>query len=362
MKIFFYDKKYVEFNLLNDIDLPMIDCQNYHKEYSNLNIYKCFNEKNNLIPKLIEEVIATYKNLTDWGQSWWQDIENYELHYEFDREFISTIDNGTVIYPELLNKVKTVIWRDIKSRKSSRCIIFSREGYVKFYKDSKKNGINYEFSYNVLSDGFKFKGNINGEDLTINDNKYFTEIKTKQSKIVQTKENSLKYIDYVSPIIDNFSVSMNIWMNELNEIEKCNIFFKTHKGNGKINGMYILKLNPSNMDKCLIKFIGRKRNFDFTINLFEANEISKFEGKITIEMINEIVNKVIPIINKKEEFPKNQIIFEDLDILTQEKQIINFLKQLKDEIPLPLLKERVEEFAFKSEQGKKLYYNIQKEK
>ena len=79
LKLFFYDKKNIEINLLNDLDLSTIDCQNYHKEDSNLNIYNCFNEKNKLIPKLIEEVISAEKKLTDWRQSWWQELENHEF-------------------------------------------------------------------------------------------------------------------------------------------------------------------------------------------------------------------------------------------------------------------------------------------
>lgn len=360
LKIFFYDKKNIEINLLNDLDLSTIDCQNYHKEDSNLNIYNCFNEKNKLIPKLIEEVISAEKKLTDWRQSWWQELENHELHYEFDRELINEIDNGTVTYPELFSKFKTLIWRNIASKNATRFIAFSRTGDIAFSKTLKKDGSNYEFSYNVMKDGFKLR--VNGEDLIVDDNKYFTNIRTRQVNILQGKENKRKFITYVSPIINNFSIAMDIWINESNEIEKCNIDFRTHKGNGKINGIYILRLNPSNIDKCSIRFVSRKGNIGFITNLFGIDEVSKFEGKITFEMINEFVNKVISFINKKEGLIKNQIVFNEFDVVTQKKQIINFLKQLKDEIPLPILQERIDKIVSKNEQEKKLSYKIRKEK
>lgn len=360
LKIFFYDKKNIEINLLNDLDLSTIDCQNYHKADSNLKIYNCSNEKNILIPKLIEEVISAEKKLTDWRQSWWQDLENHELHYNFDRELINAIDNGTVTYPELFSKFKTLIWRNIASKNATRFIAFSRTGDIAFSKTLKKDGSNYEFSYNVMKDGFKLR--VNGEDLIVDDNKYFTNIRTKQVNILQGKENKRKFITYVSPIINNFSIAMDIWVNESNEIEKCNIDFRTHKGNGKINGIYILRLNPSNIDKCSIRFVSRKGNIDFITNLFGIDEVSKFEGKITFEMINEFVNKVISFINKKEGLIKNQIVFNEFDVVTQKKQIINFLKQLKDEIPLPILQERIDKIVSKNEQEKKLSYKIRKEK
>ena len=359
LKLFFYDKKNIEINLLNDLDLSMIDCQNYHKEDGNLNIYKCFNEQNNLIPKLIEEVISAEKKLTDWRQSWWQDLENHELHYNFDRELVNAIDNGTVTYPELFSKFKTLIWRNIASKNATRFIAFSRTGDIAFSKTLKKDGSNYELSYNVMNEGFKLR--VNGKDLIVDDNKYFTNIRTKQVNILQGKENKRKFITYVSPIIDNFSIAMDIWVNESNEIEKCNIDFRTHKGNGRINGIHILRLNSSSIDSCSLKFVSRKGNTDFKTDLFGVDEVSKFEVKITFEMINEIIGKVISIINKKEDFSKNQIIFNDFDILTQEKQIINFLKQLKEEIPLPILQERIDKIVSKNEQEKKMSYKIRKE-
>lgn len=359
LKTFFYDKKNIEINLLNDLDLSTIDCQNYHKADSNLNIYNFSNERNKSIPKLIEEVIGAEKKLTDWRQSWWQELENHELHYAFDRELINAIDNGTVTYPELFSKFKTLIWRNIASKNATRFIAFSRTGDIAFSKTLKKDGSNYEFSYNVMKDGFKLR--VNGEDLIVDDNKYFTNIRTRQVNILQGKENKRKFITYVSSIVDDFSIHSDVWINEENEIEKCNIYFRTHKGNGKINGIYILKLDSSSIENCSLKFVSRKGNSVFLNNIFELDEFSNFEGKITFETINEIISKVISIINKKEEFSKNQIIFNDFDILTQEKQIINFLKQLKDEIPLPILQERIDKIVSKNEQEKKMSYKIRKE-
>lgn len=373
LKLYFFDKENIEINLINNIDLSKVNSYKYHQKVydENLITYTCTNKKNNvLIPKLVEEVNRTEKYLTDWGQSWWQDIDDYELHYDFDSELISEIDKGSITLPELFSKVETLLWTSINSAKSSRSITFSRNGNVEFSKSSHywKNGIDYEFTYNILSDNFHLKSIIrNGskkESLDIDENSYFTNIKTNQLNVLHSKEGKRKRINYTSPVIDNSSIAIELWTDEQNEIESCYVDFRTHKNNGKINGLYALRIAPQRYyDKFSIRFISRKgdRYRDFSEEISKSDEellSTIVDGKITIELINELIRKVIPIINNRANSYKKQSISTMnetiISNLTNSKtKAINFVKQIKGEIPLPHLQENLEKFIIEHDINKK---------
>lgn len=364
LKLYFFDKENIEIHLINNIDLSKINFYKYHKKIydENLTTYICSNKRNNLlIPKLIEEVSKTEKCLTDWRQSWWQSIGDDELHYLFDLELMNAIDKGTVTLPELFNKVETLLWTKIDSAKSTRSIIFSRNGQIEFSKNSRdlKNGIDYEFIYNILSDSFNLKSksrtDLKKTTLDIEENSYFTNIKTSQLNILRSKENKRKKINYISPVIENSSISMELWTDEQNEIESCYVDFRTHKSNGKINGLYALRIAPQRYyDSFSIRFISRKgsryRDFSGEISENEEELISTIvDGKITIELIDELIRKVIPIVNNRANNYKKQSIStmnETIisDFIDSEIQAINFVKQIKGEIPLPHLQENLEKF------------------
>lgn len=373
LKLYFFDKENIEINLINNIDLSKINSFKYHKRVydKNLTTYTCTNKRNNsLIPKLVEEVSRTEKSLTDWGQSWWQSIGSHELYYDFDLELMSEIDKGTITLPELFSKVETLLWTKINSAKSSRSISFSRNGNIKFSKNSHdwENGIDYEFAYNILSNSFSLKSKSHKDSkkqsLDIDENSYFTNIKTEQLNILHFKEGKRKRINYTTPVVDNSSIAIELWTDEQDEIKNCYVDFRTHKNNGKINGLYALRITPQRYyDKISIRFISRKgnryRDFSEAISKNEEELFSTIvDGKLTIELIDELIRKVIPIVNNKANIYKKQSIStmnETIisNLMDSETQAINFVKQIKGEIPLPHLQENLENFIVEHDKSKK---------
>ncbi len=372
LKLYFFDKEKIEINLINNIDLSKINPYKYHKRVydENLTTYTCTNKKNNLlIPKLVEEIISTEKNLTDWGQSWRQIYGKHELYYDFDLELMNEIKNGTVTLPELFSKVETMIWTNINSGKSSRSISFSKNGIIDFTKNSHdlKNGVDYEFSYNILNNNFNMKSksrkNSKKELLEINEDSFFTNIKINQINILHSKETKRKRINYTSPIIHNSSIAVELLINEENEIERCYVDFRTHKNNGKINGLYALRIAPERyFDKFSMRFISRKgyRYSDFSEEILKNEEelfSAIIDGNLTVELIDELIRKVIPIINKKSIIynkqpisPINEKLISNL--IGSETKAFNFVKQIKGEIPLPHLQENLEEFISEHDNNK----------
>lgn len=368
LKLYFYDKENIEINLINDIDLSKIDSSKYRKNVydENLTTYICTNKTNNiLIPRLIEEINGTEKCLVDWKQSWWQKFDDYELDSEFDEELLEEVNRGDISLPEMFTKVKKMSWIDINSTKSSRSISFSRNGKIEFLKKPHyhKNGSEYKFTYNILNDGFNLKTKNNeSEFLEIDENPYFTNIKTNKLNILNSKDDKRKKITYFGPVIDKSSTIVEMWTNEQNEIENCYIDFRTHKSNGKINGLYALRITPQKYySRISIRFISRKGNrfVDFSDEISNDDEelfSTIVNGKVTIELIDELVRRVIPIINKKAtNYKKQSLSTMNETIITNltdsEEQAINFVKQIVDEIPLPHLQNNLKKFV--SEQSKK---------
>ena len=370
LKLYFYDKEAIEINLINNIDLSKINPYKYKKSVydEKLTTYTCENQRNNeLIPKLCDEVSKTEKKLTDWGQCWQQSLDNHELYWDFDDQIMREINYETITLPELFSKVATVSWIGISSLKSSRNINFSRNGHIKFTKNSHdwEKGLNYTFIYNVLNDDFKLETNRGQKSkfLEIDENQYWTIIKTKQLNVFLSKENNRKRINYTTPVVDNSSIAVELWTNEQNEIENCYVDFRTHKNNGKVNGLYALRISPQNYyDKFSIRFISRKgyRYDDFSESISDTDDelfSTIVDGKLTPEIIDELIRKIIPIINKRAtEYKKKTISEENHAIISNsinaELQAINFIKEIKGEIPLPHLYESLEKFIIKNSKDK----------
>ena len=374
LKLLFFDKENLEIRVINnDIDLSQINHYDYQKRVHDDNSisYKCLNKRtNSIISQLIEEIVGTHKTLIDWGQSWWEKITGASnIRDVFDKELIDEINKRIATIPEIFSKFENIIWSGIESKKSSRNITFSRNGYIEFSKKSRndKNGIDYNISYNILSDGFNLKSisrrNKQAESLEIDENPYYTNIKTGNTNYMHLKDKKIKKIDYISPIIDNSSIYIELWTNDQNEITKCNVDFRTHKDNGKINGFYALRINPQQYyDKISIRFISRKgtRERDFSDKIENLEELfsTTIDGQATATAIDELIMKVIIIINNRASDNKRQSISSMNDgiissIMNTEKEVINFVKQIKGEIPLPHLQANLEKFVNEHDKNKK---------
>ena len=367
LKLYFYDKENLVINFNNNIDLSKAN-DKFKKLDEDSNIYIISNKNNYiLIPKLVNEINTTEKELTNWGLYWRQYLKDKDLLYHFDEELINEIYNENISLEELFMKVETIIWEEIKSKKATRNITFSRNGDIFFTKLTNRfdNQINYEFFYNVMSNNFNLKISDNkrfiNNTLEIDENSNYTRIKTKYLNIIDSKDNNHKTIDYTSPIIDNSSISVVIRINEQNEIEYCYIDFRTHKNDGRIKGLYALRISSQRyFDNFSLRFINRKgyKDKDFKEDIFKNDEkvfTSIIDENITIELIDELIRKIIPIVNNHANINNKQTIslkHENAisNMINEKVQAINYVKNIKGEIPLPKLQSNLEKFI--SENGK----------
>jgi len=374
--LYFYDKENIEIELVNNVDLSEHNCFKYKKKVydENLTTYIYSNKKNNiLISSLINEITQTEKNLLDWKQNWTQKFElsSYpNLDCEFDAGLIKEYENGTVTLNEFFNKSNSLSWLGIDSNKSTRKIKFDRTGYIFFEKNSKSiNGIHYNFEYSILNNDFKLKkfGWRNEKPLEVDvNNYYYTDIKFNNLSILHHKGTNRKIIKYISPIINSSSVEVELTLED-NQIEKCYVDFRTHKGNGKVNGLYALRIVPF-YNKCTLNFISRDgyRDGDISQKFAETNEelySSIFNDNLTLEKIDEIIKQILPIINKRAVTTSKKILDDKnalviSNIMDIESQAFDFIKQIKGEIPLPSLQQRLE--AFVTENDIRKNYNKQK--
>ena len=138
LKILFYNKKYLELHLSNNIDLSVFNSIKYDKGRNNT--YVCKNGLNNiLISALVDEMCEAETILTNWGESWVQKVGNGDIRSDSTSNDITSSDvyDNEASLPELFSKFDTISWLDIDSLKASRSIIFSRNGNVEFFKEPK---------------------------------------------------------------------------------------------------------------------------------------------------------------------------------------------------------------------------------
>lgn len=294
-----------------------------------------------------------------------------DLNYEFDRQLMEEYDNGTISLPELFFKAEYLSWVGINSHHSRREICFSRSGRVTFSKDSKNSsGLNYEFDYSLLNNNFRFNTYaFNQRPIEINGNSYFTNIQSGNIDVLYIKENKRKKIKYTSPIVNRSSIAMELWYNEKNQLERCYIDFRTHKGNNKINGLYELRIVPGYFSRFSLNYTSRDgyKGVDF-VHLLPTNLFCAIiPGELTIQLVDQIINESISIINHMARVKHKQTITSQGDCIAStiadiEKQSIEIIKQIKGEIPLPHLQEIIEKFIqennkIKNEEKKRVLKN-----
>ena len=364
LKLYFYDKENIEIRLFNNTDLSKFNCIKYRKKIydENLTTYTTSNkEKNQLISKLIDEISETKKRLKDEGFHWNEDFDSKETYYYFDRELIEEIEIRRMSFPELFSKVEKYSLINIFSPKAHMDICFSRNGQIGYSRHSydRENGIDSTVSYNVLNDSFNLYGkkayDKRKEGTQIHNDSYSTIIKTNGLNIYHYKEDNVKRYIYTTPIENNSSISVEMWTDEQNEIKSCYIDFRTHKSNGKVNGFFALRIAPARYDDTFsLRFISRKGNRygDFTEEIFNKEEelySNIIEGKLTYELIDELIEKVIPIINKRASiYNKQPILINNTspisNLIEAEANTISLIKEIKNESSLQHLEESLDTF------------------
>lgn len=371
LKQFFSDKESIEIRLHNPVDLSEHNHE-YHKNIRSefLTTYTCLNRNAGIRQKLINEIEETEKSLTDLGLSWIECVDFRALENIYDKELYEEIRKGTASRSDMFNRLEELTWYGIQSKKANRKITFNRDGLIYFEKFSENydKGINYTFNYNISRNGFllnSWRGpkRYNQDVLFIDSDSISTTIKTNQISALCVRDTNEKRINYVSPIVNNSSISVEIWINGENKIERCYIDFRTHKKCGRINGIYILRLVPSRIfNNFEIRFIGRdgSRGDDYS-DIVKAASPELYDavtrGNIDPVVISALAEVVVSVIN---EAPDKDILSLDTNIaslvgnvMPEYKKAVDFVKQIEDEIPLPYLHEClrnfIEEFAPKTD-------------
>ena len=328
--LYCYERENIYINLINKIDLSNYNGVKYKREYHymSMDTYCCSNKKyNEIIPVLLKEIKTCEDTLVSLKQTWWQKLQHTSLgnlHYLFDDEYL--VDRDIPI-DEMFNKVDTVTWSNINSKTSEREITFDVDGDVSFSKRSKNpNGSSYSFDYNVLREGFKLRS---GEFSLLN-SKNDVEVRNSNLEISKDKEEDKVSIKYISPVVNNCSLFVQALIKD-NLVEKCYVDYRVHKTNGKIKRMYLL----------------REKEGDYTVNYrTKKGDVSRiysgsiFEGK-DIESVDSLMNKTTDVVSYIDE---NAFPYTTLSYLINSVDVIDMLKNIKGEIPLPYLQEQIENF------------------
>lgn len=352
--LYCYERKNIYIKLMNKIDLSKYNGLKYNREYllPNISTYVCSNNKyNTLIPLLLKEIKSCEDTLVSWKQTWRQSLEHVglsDLHCLYDEDYLD--ENGypekygDVPIDEMFNKVDAIFWTDINSNTARSEVTFNVNGDVKFSRRPKKKGVSYEFEYNVVEDGFVFKNS----DVSISDNSFETKIETRNGEVIKSKKKGTKKITYKSGIVDKSSIYSEIRLDDNDDIDKCYIDFRTHRNNGKINGMYLIRIN--NRDKSF-SFSYRTRKGDickYMDNIYYEDErLSMATLKNRIEFFRDAINRCYR--NGRGAISSN---IDITDLSNTEKDVVNFMKQIKGEIPLPYLQEQIDKFILEYSKSK----------
>ena len=337
---YFYDKENIYINLVNKIDLSIYNSLKYKRQvhYMSMDTYCCNNKKyNTLIPLLLKEIKSCEDTLVSWKQTWWQEIQHRTLddfHLLYDNDDIEKSD-------EMFNKASSFSLVDyIRDRN----VTFDIDGHVIFSKKIKENDSTCEFTYNVRKDGFKLKT----FDFLLEDNHSYTKIITPNEEIKKSKEKGTKKITYKSGIVNKSSIYAEVRLDDNDDIDKCYIDFRTHRNNGKINGMYLIRIN--NRDKSF-SFSYRSRKDDickYDDNIYYDDErLSMATLKNRIEFFRDAINSCYR--NGRGAISSDINIS---DLVNIEKDVVNFMKKIKSEIPLPYLQEQIDKFILEYSNSK----------
>ena len=338
--LYCYERENIYICLKNKINLSKYNSLKYKEVYllPNISTYICSNNKyNTLIPLLLKEIKSCEDTLISWKQTWWQEIQHRTLddfHLLYDNDDIEKSD-------EMFNKASSFSLVDyIRDRN----VTFDIDGHVIFSKNIKENDSTCEFTYNVRKDGFKLKT----FDFLLEDNHSYTKIITPNEEIKKSKEKGTKKITYKSGIVDKSSIYAEVKLDDNDDIDKCYIDFRTHRNNGKINGMYLIRIN--NRDKNF-SFSYRTRKDDickYIDNIYYDDErFSMGTLKNRIEFFRDAINSCYR--NGRGAISSDINIS---DLVNIEKDVVNFMKKIKSEIPLPYLQEQIDKFILEYSNSK----------
>lgn len=322
-----------------------------------------------------------------WHSSWWEqcleaysmslynagmsDVENIEQRYSYQY----VLQN--VYYPENrtgepLRKViledgsgkeyecefGRIEWYDMNSRKSSRHFSFNNNGTIEFSKSTLGQNqtlrhprrVYYDTSFNVLSNDFEISITYNQltddwrekykydylPPLTLKDNiliERLNDIEIK--KDINTGTRLVKIVKSYDKknIKNNVSLEFEARLNPDDSLEYGGVALKTHKGNGKVNGIYRFDVNRKK---------GVRANF-YSRNGVKADLTN---NSLLLDNANTLILSVLSFKNNNN---SGDVIVSDfnMETVTQainqtDKRIIDMIKCFRGELPLAGLLNRID--------------------
>jgi len=356
------------------------------------------------VEKVLEEMQKAEECVNSWNSSWWeqcldaysmslyhtgmadvQDIEKrYYEHYKLPNIYYPENRTGEPLRKVILEddygkeyecEFGRIDWYGMNSHKSTRRFSFNNNGIIEFSKSTKAGQkqtpqhprrISYNTSFNVLSNDFEIS--ITLDQLTDDwreKHKYDYLSLSLKGNILIEKFNDIEVMRDLSTGMrlvrivkkydkrnrqNNASVAFEAALNPDDSLEYGAVAVETHKGNGKVNGTY--RFDVSRKKGVRANFYSRKGvKVDLTSNpvlLGTANTLllpqanSNNSGDI---IVSNFANSTQVAIAKN--LSEKAISFDNSDFNMQsvnqaERRIIEMVKCIRGELPLPGLIDRID--------------------
>ena len=356
------------------------------------------------VEKVLEEMQKAEECVNSWNSSWWeqcldaysmslyhtgmadvQDIEQrYHEHYKLPNVYYPENRTGEPLRKVILEddygkeyecEFGRIDWYGMNSHKSTRRFSFNNNGIIEFSKSTKAGQkqtpqhprrISYNTSFNVLSNDFEIS--ITLDQLTDDwreKYKYDYLSLSLKGNILIEKFNDIEIMRDLSTGMrlvrivkkydkrnrqNNASVAFEAALNPDDSLEYGAVAIQTHKGNGKVNGTY--RFDVSRKKGVRANFYSRKGvKVDLTSNpallgtantllLPQANSnnsgdiiVSNFANSTQVAIAKNLTEKVISFDNSD---------FNMESVNQAEERIIEMVKCIRGELPLPGLIDRID--------------------
>lgn len=341
-------------------------------------------EQLEIATKVLEEMGKAEEFMKEWNASWFEECsqacllkntwipEQFKEYFEkryFEQykfyDMVPVLEGEPLRHATLFDYYGlkydaifgTVIWKDIRSKKASRNIIFKNNGDIILVRKPKgvkqKKRTSYRASFNVMQDGFNFNISNGVNVFIISDTQTslyinYCGISIKVNKLNFDRSMSLtKTVDPQS----NITASLDMTFDVDSDILKHMVFeVETHKNSdGKVNGIYRLTMSANDDKRVNAKFYSRNGLVEDLISGDEefVRIINNSEGVDAQALIDRFLEVVASNIQEKN--PNKMIVFGNLISFSTDKEryleeeAVEMLKSLRGEIPLAGLVERIDQ-------------------
>lgn len=357
------------------------------------------------VPKVLEEMQYAQNFLSSWNLGWWEQLSNayclpiyesgnkldimdmeakYKPRYRLAEASFNNIGIGvplcseTLIGNNSLNNKKdikylvdfgNIKWFDINSKKAERTFTFSNTGDIHFVKkDNNKYSrkhprrVSYNTQFNVLDDWFKINITISNllpiNDIIFNYNHIL--ISKDKTHILMSYNNVQILYDLITGTKTikteqtntkgnkDAIISYELKLNANGMLETGNVIIKVKSCSGHAIGTYQFDVSSTKGIRAIFysrngkahNLIENKDMLDSTIELLPSLKESRDASTV---LINNLVSSVKDSINKHTINSANSISTNlDINCINLvEREIIDTLKNIKGELPLKGLVERI---------------------